>query len=288
MVINGYVGYALLTCVGNGRVVIKRCENCKVTVYGFSNLQEDNMLKRTLAILCCISLIVCFSQAAFAKKDKGNGKDGHPKGKKWEQIYLQLDALQQQIDELTEQVESLEDMVVINENAINDLEAENAEIQALIDANVGDIVTLQEQVDANIFIIAQLQVQVDGINAALLLKQNIVDGTCPAGEAINSVNPNGSVVCEVVSGDSGGSQQSTFRVYNYVNVPRYASASVSVTCPEGSMLTGGGANLAFTHYYYQYKSQLGGTTFSGNSMTAKAHGSVYASNTLTAFGICAQ
>lgn len=241
------------------------------------------MNKKLIAIVSCLFLVAGLSQAAFA----GKGNDGQPAGKPWQELYAQVDVLQQEIDEVVGQVESLEDLVSANQTAISTFEAESADLQAQIDAGSGDIAALQEQINANTSMIALLQDQVDEINASLALKQQIVAGTCPTGQAIRQINPDGSVVCEVVSGgQADGSAVATFRVYNYTTVQRYSAASVSATCPDGSTLVGGGASLAYTHYHYLYKTQLGGTTLSNNAVTGKAHGSPNAINELTVFAVC--
>lgn len=252
-------------------------------------LMEGVMVKNTVVILCCAFIVGCFSQNAFAVSDNGNngnGTPGQPNAPIWQAVYSQLDALQLEVDGLVGDMGSLEDRLAANEEVINNLNAENEDLLSLIEVNRGDIEDLQEQVDANTILINQLQDQVDQIEKALAFKQNVVEGTCPSGEAIRLVNEDGSVVCQNVSG--GGGTSASFRVYNYVDVPPYQPATVEVTCPEGTTLSGGGSALAFTHYYLYYKTQLGGTSIEGNTMTAKAHGAYSASNVLTVYGLCVQ
>ncbi|MEN8200487.1 MAG: hypothetical protein ABFR63_10500, partial [Thermodesulfobacteriota bacterium] len=194
---------------------------------------------------------------------------------------------QSMIDDLVGQVDSLEEGVGAYEDAISALESENAELQALIDQYSGDIEALKEQIALNTTMIGLLQNQIAQINKALELKQNLIAGNCPAGEAVSQVNVNGSVVCQVVSGSAA--QTTTFRVYNSVNVGLKAFAEVDVTCPDGSSFAGGDASLALTHWYPSYRAQLGGTLLAGSTMTATAHGPYYGfPNILTAFAVCVQ
>lgn len=114
-------------------------------------------------------------------------------------------------------------------------------------------VSLQAQIDNNNALIGYMQTEINDITALLALKQNIISGSCPAGESIQVVQADGSVVCEV--DDIGGATGITSTcVYNYTYVNYYSAGAVYAYCPSGYTLTGGGTQ----HYsgYYGYESSL--------------------------------
>jgi len=217
-------------------------------------------------------LVASFSQAAFAGKGNESANSAQttavqPAGKPFQQIYSQIDALQQQVDELVGQVDSLEGLVLGFQDAITALEEANVELQRQIDTNSGDVEALKAEVNANSTMINQLESKIESLNTALQFKQNVVNGTCPEGEAMSQVNPDGSVVCKVVSGQGGSEDPNIFRIYQTTYVPKYTTKTVSVSCPVGSTITGGGAKLSYTSITSP-KADLAGTMVEGNSVTA--------------------
>jgi len=152
-------------------------------------------------------------------------------------LQAQIDANGEDIVSLEAQVAALEADNASLQQQINDLgDADGVVLQAQIDANsalittlnqsITDLgVTLQDQIDNNADLIALMQDDIDRIDAALLMKQNRVNGLCPDGSAIQSINEDGSVVCENAGGGAGGLtsvsvwSESTFEFEMYATCP---------------------------------------------------------------------
>jgi TolA-binding protein len=174
---------------------------------------------------------------------------------------------------------ALEALVLQNVSDITTVEAiivalqlANTDLQASISANSGDIVILQAEVDANAALITTLQSallmlqdniitldtslqgQIDNnqalidyltsevvyIKDALDLKQDLVDGVCPDGAAIQQITPEGTVVCEDVGGISG--QLHTVTAYGpSVTVWPMTWVETRAYCPAGYIATGVGS-----------------------------------------------
>ena len=185
-------------------------------------------------------------------------------------IEAKVVANEQAISNLQEQNLSLEAQVAANaddilsiRNQIYSLHEKNEDLEGQINDNAGNIQALQDQIDSNSALIVtleqslqllegDLQAQIDNnntlitaleqevsdINFLLAEKQNIVDGNCPPGQSIRQINEDGSVVCEV--NDSGASGISITFVSQIGPVPPNGYGDVSVYCPSGFSISGGG------------------------------------------------
>ena len=186
-------------------------------------------------------------------------------------------ANQTAIATLQSQNQALSALVQQNVSDIASIEAEilalqqaNADLQDQIAANSGDIATLQEQVaentglivdlqeainlvnnsiisletslqtqiDNNLALILSIESEIDAINDQLALKQNLVNGICPDGSAIQQIFEDGSVFCEGVSGASGQLQSGEVIITEWVNPG--ITINRKVYCPDGWVATGAG------------------------------------------------
>ena len=150
-----------------------------------------------------------------------------PKGKPFVYIQGEMVDVQDDIADLKTDVAAL----IID---VDTLEGQVAVLES-------ELFLLQGDVGLNTDKIAIIEAELIILNANLLLKQNIVNGVCPAGQAMVSVNigvNDGSIVC---APSSGGITD-----LHMVIVDRFTFGSASsalegyADCPYGYDLTGGG------------------------------------------------
>jgi len=160
-----------------------------------------------------------------------------------------IDTLQAQIDALYVSVNSLEERVTLTEQNIASLQTQAESLQQQIIANDGDINALQNQLKATNAMIYKLREQLIKLNKVVAMKQNIVTGTCPDGQYLSSINPDGSVVCAADAGANGLNKKVVYKsvtlkecfcVFNCSPCPTSPSATAYATCPAGTTLSGGG------------------------------------------------
>lgn len=136
----------------------------------------------------------------------------------------EIETLQAEIDENKAMIATLEDsMLMVNDGVIS-LET-----------------SLQEQIDNNVELMGVIQDQVALINETLETKQNIIDGVCPDGSAVQQINADGSVVCGAAGGGVSG-QFESIRVYQGMSAGPGRSVEIGVSCPDGYAATSAGIN----------------------------------------------
>lgn len=197
-------------------------------------------MKNNIILSLTILITFVFNSAAFAASN-GSSPNGRP-----------FVSLQSQIYELRDSVESLEEQVALNEAAITDLQAKSTMLANAIASNTGNIADLQDELAETNHNISLLEADIEAIQADLALKQYIITGTCPSGEAIREVYADGSVACEVV-GVTGTLR--SYRIYRYITVPGLSYRSLVQYCPSG-VITGGG--------FYSYQIDVDRSYQNGN------------------------
>ncbi len=166
------------------------------------------MMKKSLILLLAVATTAVFLHADAVTL---------PKGKPFQAIQSSLDSLQSQVDALVgDNINSVEERLVALENAV-----------VTLDANVAD----------NLALINLMQAEIDSLAEALSLKQNIINGTCPNGQAIVSINSDGSISCATVGSSNDTIQRTTS--YNVVEIFSFTHQT-GVMCSSGYTLAGGG------------------------------------------------
>ncbi len=144
---------------------------------------------------------------------------------------------------------------VILQGQIIEVQSDILDLQSQIDDIVADVTTLEGQVaaletalaeleldvEANSDLIEAIEEDIDDLNDALLLKQTIAAGVCPAGQSMISVNTgvnDGQIQCAVVGGAIDQAVATAFAFG-----PPSSSPSVTANCPAGGYTaTGGGVS----------------------------------------------
>ena len=154
-----------------------------------------------------------------------------PKGKPFVYIQGEIVAVQDDIADLKTEVAALITGVDTLEGQVSVLE--------------GELALLQDDVALNANKIAIIEAELLTLNANLLLKQNIVNGVCPTGQAMVSVNigiNDGSIVC---APSSGGITDLHMVIVDRFTFGSAASAVEGFAdCPYGYDVTGGGGTWA--------------------------------------------
>jgi peptidoglycan hydrolase CwlO-like protein len=177
-----------------------------------------------------------------------------------------ISSLEQQNLDLQAQINANATTIQDLQASIDALQADNVDLQAQIDLN-GDMdgslqnqidtnnglivslqqnlssltTSLQDQINNNGALIALLQEEINAINEMLDLKQNLVNGICPDGSAIKSIQDDGSVFCENVTANSTPSivTGTAYSPY-YICNPHSVNCIVYAKCPAGFTVVGGG------------------------------------------------
>jgi multidrug efflux pump subunit AcrA (membrane-fusion protein) len=210
------------------------------------------------------------------------GKGSNPNGVPFLQLNSQMSELQEktstlqdQIDSLVAHVDTIEERISADEAAIASLQQQNAQLQAMSDLGAD----LQNQMADNNNIIQNLQEDIANIQQLLSMKQMIISGSCPTGQAIRQVNSDGSVVC-VVPGGASGIELVVVYQYNYANP--LTSNYVTASCPAGYSMSGGG----FYAYGQDVFSSHGNTAPWNNTWTVQAQNPENSLSYLYAYANC--
>jgi len=186
------------------------------------------------------------------------GMGSTPNGKPFQYIDAQL-------LELRTTMETMEEQVQENTSAIQDLEAKASILENAIASNTGNIADLQNELNLVYDRTELLRSELSTIYLMLRLKQDILDGKCGDGEALQEIRPDGSIVCETTGGGGGSSSIRTYRVAGYARVPANGTIGSWAQCPTGSVYTGGGWASWQTEILSSYPGANAGNYLGGNN-----------------------
>lgn len=199
-----------------------------------------NKILATSTIGAVLALMMLSPNFVFADSSTNHGST--PNGKPFQYVQGQISTIQSQIDALKAQVTTINGELAADKQAItllqNDITSLNGQVSAL-QAQSGDnsqeINFLQDEIFQDQVQIGQLQGEINGINTEIQFKQNVINGVCPPGSAVISVDHSGSLVC----GTTGGTLQTAF-AYNAETISPDSLTTIIAQCPAGYIASGGG------------------------------------------------
>lgn len=116
---------------------------------------------------------------------------------------------------------------------LSQIEANESMITTL-NQSLADMGNLEAQIQNNLDLITALQNEIESIHALLDMKQNIVNGSCPAGYSIYEIRPDGSVGCEYDDiGGGGGTTAQQLYYQNFYPIAAQGRIQRANLCPEG-------------------------------------------------------
>ncbi len=215
-------------------------------------------MKKFFVLLVAIAL----STMLYAAK----GEQGSSHGQPFLTLQGQIDKLVGDADTIEDRLDGLESatakleqdvkaLYIGLEGVMEDYVFPNAEA---IGDNAEAILKLQDAIDGNSLLIEAMGNEIEWINEELAIKQNIIEGTCPPGQALVAVNTDENdavMICEAVSG-SGGLQQTV--IAKTASIGRYQVDSILATCPVGTVATGGGFKVGQEMSIYASRPQNNG------------------------------
>jgi TolA-binding protein len=234
------------------------------------NVNEGNNMKKKLMGLYIAGLLVGMTSQSAMSLPKG--APFVELDEKITAVQGTVASLEDQVAMLVGHVGSLEERLSANESAITELEDQNAALTALMQQNLSSVAdieaeililkadadsnanlildlqssilmvesnlislddSLQEQIDNNSALIGLLQASVNNLTALLETKQNLINGTCPNGTAVQQIQSDGSFVCANVSGGGNSTIYSGIVIQIEYGTGSY-NLDVDVTCPHGA------------------------------------------------------
>ena len=147
----------------------------------------------------------------------------------------------------TTQIDALQAQIAANASLVGTLQSSLLMVQQ---GAINLETNLQGQIDNNFSLISAIQGEVATLNANIALKQDLINGTCPDGMAVQQINADGSLVCGEAGGGMSGQLESVY-VYSLISVengssptPPGGKMTVRTDCPAGYTIASAGFNAA--------------------------------------------
>ena len=206
-------------------------------------------------------------------------------------IQAEIDALSRANTELQAQIDAFSVDIASLQQQLAENEALIATLQLAIAKSQTDLISLesslQAQIEKNLNLITVLQDEIDIINANLALKQNLVNGTCPNGEAMVEILPDGSIVCDAVGGATTG-QLHSVQTFRDLSVPSNAVRTLNAYCPSGYIATSAGILNGLNFEIIAMSTGVDATNLGQHYAFVTAKNTFYSSNNLQVSATCIQ
>ena len=149
-----------------------------------------------------------------------------------------------QIDLLRDRLMSLSVDVIGNKIEIDETKLTIILLQDEIAANVEGVLALEDDVANNLQLIEALQRNLETVQLQLDAKQNMIDATCPEGQALDEVYADGYSCVDVGTGGVGGVRLETnTRYFSWKHTREYYWYRYEMKCPiDETALSGGFTN----------------------------------------------
>jgi len=226
-------------------VILKQSNKVKI--------KKELLMKKFFVLLVATAL----STMLYAEKGSSNGQPFLTLQGQIDKLVGDANTVEDRLTGLEAATLKLEDEVVVLKDDVATLVVELDNLYTIVD---GDAEATQEAIDAlkkdiekntldidsNLDMIAVLGDEIIVIKENMELKQNIINGVCPDGQALVAVNTDENdavMICETVSG--AGDFLQTVK-YAYTGLSPNKTTTLTAQCPAGYISSGGGFHTRST------------------------------------------